>query len=303
MAAAGALRPQPGRDRRRLRGARDGLHRRRGEGEGDAGRAPPDGRRLPQHRLRAVQGADPHREAACRTMRRAKEFGIRAAAARVRLRRGDGARAARGEGRSSRTIRSSATRAWASKCLQGTARITSPWTVEVAAGRRRRSGRSPRSNIVIAAGARPFVPPIPGLTEADPLTSDTVWDLRELPRRLVVLGGGPIGCELAQCFARLGSKVTQVEMLPRIMIREDPGVLGDGRAALREDGIDVLVGPQGEGGAGRERREGRGGRARGRGEAHRVATRSSAPSAASPTPRATASRSSASRSRSRRRSR
>jgi pyruvate/2-oxoglutarate dehydrogenase complex dihydrolipoamide dehydrogenase (E3) component len=68
------------------------------------------------------------------------------------------------------------------------------------------------------------VPPIPGIEEVGYLTSDTVWDLRELPRRLVVLGGGPIGCELTQAFARLGARVTQVEMLPRLMIREDPEV-------------------------------------------------------------------------------
>jgi pyruvate/2-oxoglutarate dehydrogenase complex dihydrolipoamide dehydrogenase (E3) component len=97
-------------------------------------------------------------------------------------------------------------------------------------------------NIVIAAGARPFVPPIPGLREAKPLTSDSVWSLRMLPKRLVVLGGGPIGSELAQCFARLGSKVTQVEMLPRILIREDPDVSELVAARFRSEGIDVLVG-------------------------------------------------------------
>src|SRR5581483_1898914 len=76
--------------------------------------------------------------------------------------------------------------------------------------------------IVIAAGARPLVPPIPGLAEAGCLTSDTVWALRSLPRRLAVLGGGPIGCELAQCFARFGSRVTVVEAAPRLLPREDP---------------------------------------------------------------------------------
>jgi len=126
-------------------------------------------------------------------------------------------------------------------CVQGTARITSPWTVEVAG-----EGGAKRvlttKNIVIAAGARPFIPPIPGLAEAQPLTSDTVWDLRELPRRLVVLGGGPIGCELAQCFARLGAQVSQVEMLPRLLVREDEEVSGLVAARFREEGIDVLVG-------------------------------------------------------------
>jgi pyruvate/2-oxoglutarate dehydrogenase complex dihydrolipoamide dehydrogenase (E3) component/uncharacterized membrane protein YdjX (TVP38/TMEM64 family) len=126
-------------------------------------------------------------------------------------------------------------------CVQGEARITSPWTVEVAlagGGTRVLTTKS----IVIAAGARPFVPPIPGLAEAQPLTSDTVWDLRELPRRLVVLGGGPIGCELAQCFARLGARVTQIEMLPRILVREDPEFSELVAARFREDGVEVLVG-------------------------------------------------------------
>jgi hypothetical protein len=102
-------------------------------------------------------------------------------------------------------------------------------------------------SIVIAAGARPFVPPIPGIEEVGYLTSDTVWNLRELPRRLVVLGGGPIGCELAQAFARLGAEVTQVEMAPRLMIREDPEVseMVDARA-FAPKGIDVLTQSQGE---------------------------------------------------------
>ena len=81
-------------------------------------------------------------------------------------------------------------------------------------------------SIVIAAGADPAVPPIPGLRDAGFLTSDTLWSLTDLPPRLVVLGGGPIGCELAQSFARLGSQVTQVEMAPRILGREDPEVVG-----------------------------------------------------------------------------
>ena len=127
------------------------------------------------------------------------------------------------------------------ECVQGEARMTSPWTVEVAlagGGTRTITTR----NIVIAAGARPFVPPIPGLAEAQPLTSDTVWDLRELPRRLVVLGGGPIGCELAQCFARLGSRVSQVEMVPRLLAREDPEFSELVEARFRDEGIDVLTG-------------------------------------------------------------
>jgi pyruvate/2-oxoglutarate dehydrogenase complex dihydrolipoamide dehydrogenase (E3) component len=97
-------------------------------------------------------------------------------------------------------------------------------------------------NIVIAAGARPFVPPIPGLAEIGYLTSDTVWNLRVAPKRLVVLGGGPIGCELAQAFARLGSTVTQVEMLPRLLVREDVEVSALVRSRFEAEGIRVLAG-------------------------------------------------------------
>ncbi len=125
------------------------------------------------------------------------------------------------------------------ECLTGEAKITSPWTVEVktAGGTRTLTTRA----IVIAAGARPFVPAIPGIEEIGCLTSDTVWDLRELPKRLVVLGGGPIGCELTQCFARLGSQVTQVEMLPRIMIREDPEISDMVLKQFQKEGVNVLV--------------------------------------------------------------
>ena len=125
------------------------------------------------------------------------------------------------------------------ECLQGEAKIVSPWAVEVktTAGTQTLTTRA----IVIAAGARPFVPPIPGLEEVGYLTSDTLWNLRKLPRRMLVLGGGPIGCELTQCFARFGAQVTQVEMLPRIMIREDPEVSEMVARRFREEGIDVLV--------------------------------------------------------------
>ncbi|MCE2907558.1 MAG: FAD-dependent oxidoreductase [Burkholderiaceae bacterium] len=127
--------------------------------------------------------------------------------------------------------------------LQGHARITSPWSVEVTLADGRKQTLTTK-NIVIAAGASPFVPPIPGVREAGFLTSDTVWGLTELPRRLVVLGGGPIGSELAQSFARLGSAVTQVEMAPRIMVREDPEVSELVTASLRADGVNVLTGHQ-----------------------------------------------------------
>jgi pyruvate/2-oxoglutarate dehydrogenase complex dihydrolipoamide dehydrogenase (E3) component/uncharacterized membrane protein YdjX (TVP38/TMEM64 family) len=123
------------------------------------------------------------------------------------------------------------------ECLKGEAKITSPWTVEID-GKRTLTTRA----IVIAAGAQPFVPPIPGLDKVEVLTSDNLWDLKELPRRLVVLGGGPIGCEMAQAFARLGSQVTQVEMLPRLMAREDPEVSALMQAAFEKESIQVRTG-------------------------------------------------------------
>jgi pyruvate/2-oxoglutarate dehydrogenase complex dihydrolipoamide dehydrogenase (E3) component/membrane protein DedA with SNARE-associated domain len=124
--------------------------------------------------------------------------------------------------------------------VQGEANIVSPWTVEIARADGSTQTMTTRS-IVIAAGARPFVPPIPGIDEVGYLTSDTLWELSELPRRLVVLGGGPIGAELAQCFARLGSSVTQVEMLERLLIREDPEVSELVARRFRAEGIDVRV--------------------------------------------------------------
>ena len=122
----------------------------------------------------------------------------------------------------------------------GQARILDPWHVQITADDGSVQVLSTRS-IVIATGARPFVPPLPGIDEVGYLTSDTLWGLRELPRRLVVLGGGPIGCELAQAFARLGSQVTQVEMAPRIMAREDDDVSAFARKALQADGVQVLT--------------------------------------------------------------
>ncbi len=127
---------------------------------------------------------------------------------------------------------------------QGTARIVSPWAVEVTHHDGRVETLTTRA-IVIAAGARPFVPPIPGLADLGPselLTSDNVWQLRQRPARLVVLGGGPIGSELTQTFARLGSRVTQVEMLPRILVREDPEVSELVTARFRAEGVTVLTG-------------------------------------------------------------
>lgn len=118
----------------------------------------------------------------------------------------------------------------------GEARITSPWTVEV-------NGDTIRTrNIVVATGGRPFVPPIEGIDQVDYYTSDNLWDLRHKPSRLAVLGGGPVGAELAQAFARLEVEVTQIEMLPRILLREDPEISEMVQQKFVEEGIKVLTG-------------------------------------------------------------
>jgi len=118
--------------------------------------------------------------------------------------------------------------------LQGKATITSPWSVEV-------NGQTLTTRaIVIATGARPAVPDIPGLETVRYYTSDTIWSLTERPERLVVLGGGPIGCELAQTFARLGCQVTQVER-GDLMMREDIDAVALVKAALQADGVQCLT--------------------------------------------------------------
>ncbi len=128
--------------------------------------------------------------------------------------------------------------------VQGYAKLIDPWTVEI----KRNDGGSQRltaRSIVIAAGAQPFVPPLPGIDEVGYLTSDTLWESLarrdEMPRRMVVLGGGPIGCELAQAFARLGVKVTQIEMGARLLAREDEDVSKFAADALSRDGVEVLT--------------------------------------------------------------
>ena len=123
----------------------------------------------------------------------------------------------------------------------GSAKIIDPWHVQITAADGTVQVLSTKT-IVIATGAMPFVPPLPGINDVGYLTSDTLWQLREQPKRLVVLGGGPIGCELAQSFARLGSSVTQIEMASRIMIREDEDVSTFARKALEADGVAVLTG-------------------------------------------------------------
>lgn len=127
---------------------------------------------------------------------------------------------------------------------QGYARIVAPWTVEIQHDDGQTQRLTTRS-IVIATGAKPFIPPLPGLDETGYLTSDTLWDAfsnrDSPPERLIILGGGPIGCELSQCFARLGSHVTQIEMADRIMIREDEEISVLAKAALMQDGVAVLT--------------------------------------------------------------
>ena len=123
----------------------------------------------------------------------------------------------------------------------GRAHIVDPWHVQITHADGQTTTLSTRA-IVIATGARPVVPPLPGLQQAGVLTSDTLWGLQALPRRLLVLGGGPIGCELAQAFARLGSHVTQVEMGPRLLPKEDEEVAAHARRCLEVDGVRVLTG-------------------------------------------------------------
>jgi dihydrolipoamide dehydrogenase len=121
-------------------------------------------------------------------------------------------------------------------CISGEAQILSPYEIKV-------NGKIITSrSIVVATGARPRVPAIPGLDQVPHFTSDTVWSLRDLPQRLVVLGGGPIGCELSQAFARLGAKVSLVGRAPRIMGREDKDVADFIQETFTREGIQVLTG-------------------------------------------------------------
>jgi len=121
------------------------------------------------------------------------------------------------------------------ECVMGEAEIVDKHTVRV-------GDRSiTTKNIIIASGARPFVPPIEGLDQIPYLTSDNVWELQKQPKRLVVLGGGPIGCELSQAFSKLGSQVTMVEMMGQLMGREDHDVAQVITQRFEQDGINVLT--------------------------------------------------------------
>ncbi len=122
------------------------------------------------------------------------------------------------------------------RCLRGEARLVDPWTIDVEGQRVR--GR----NIVIAAGADPVMPPVPGLADSPCYTTDTIWDMPELPQRLAVLGGGPVGCELSQAFARLGARVSQFEMQPRLLGGEDPCVGDLLKSRFEREGIAVHTG-------------------------------------------------------------
>ncbi|HBN98541.1 MAG TPA: pyridine nucleotide-disulfide oxidoreductase [Alteromonas macleodii] len=128
--------------------------------------------------------------------------------------------------------------------VKGYAKIIDPWTVEI----KKNDGGTQTlttKNIVVATGAAPFIPELPGIEQSGYVTSDTLWtkfaELEDAPKRLIVLGGGPIGCELAQAFSRLGSDVTQVERAPRLMGREDADVAEYAESVLRENGVNVLT--------------------------------------------------------------
>lgn len=120
-------------------------------------------------------------------------------------------------------------------CITGEGKIIDPWTVEV------NGQKITARNIILATGARPFVPPIEGLEQVTWYSSDNIWELREQPKRMIVLGGGPIGSEMAQAFSRLGSEVTQVEMAPKIMGREDAEISSLVKAKFESEGIRVLT--------------------------------------------------------------
>ncbi len=126
--------------------------------------------------------------------------------------------------------------------VKGYAKIIDPWTVEI----KRNDGKAQRlttRSIIVATGGAPFVPPLPGLDDVGYVTSDTLWEefarLDDIPKRMIILGGGPIGSELSQAFARLGSQVTQIERGSRLLSREDEDVSALAKAAQQASGVDV----------------------------------------------------------------
>lgn len=129
--------------------------------------------------------------------------------------------------------------------VKGYATIVDPWTVEI----KREDGETQRlttRSIVIATGGRPFVPDLPGIDDVGYVTSDTLWEefakLDDIPKRMIILGGGPIGCELSQAFARLGAEMVQVERSDRLLAREDDEVAELALGAQRASGVEVLTG-------------------------------------------------------------
>lgn len=121
------------------------------------------------------------------------------------------------------------------ECIEGEAKIIDPFRVQV------NDKTLTTRNIIIATGAGPLIPPFEGLDQINYLTSDTIWNLRDLPKRLIVLGGGPIGAELTQAFARLGSQVTVIEMMPHLLLREDDEVIQTVTEKFEKEGIQVLT--------------------------------------------------------------
>ena len=121
------------------------------------------------------------------------------------------------------------------ECISGTGEILDPHNVRV-------GGRTLNTkNIIVATGGSPFIPPLKGIDKIKPLTSENLWDIRTLPRRLIVLGGGPIGSEMAQAFARIGSRVTQIEQGPRILPREDDDVAAEIAHFFKKDGVEIVT--------------------------------------------------------------
>ncbi len=236
--AARTGRPGPVGPARRRRG-----HRRAGRREdrreprraGAARRARADGRRLPVDRLRALEVAARGGTRRGRGSGRGAARGARRRGA-GRLRPGDGARAAARSSRSRRSTPPATLERDGVRVRAGQVRFTGPGTATVdgvpVAFR----------SALLATGSAPVVPPLPGLADVDPLTSDTVWDLDALPARLAVLGGGSIGCELGQAFARLGAAVTLVEAEDRLLGKEDPRAAALLRRALEADGVRVRTG-------------------------------------------------------------
>ncbi len=121
-------------------------------------------------------------------------------------------------------------------CLAGEARFVSPWQVEV-------NGRLlSAEKIILATGASPIIPPIPGLADIQPLTSENLWQLQTLPERLLIIGGGAIGCEMAQAFQRLGSQVTLVEAMPQLLSNEDKDLAAGVSNSLAAEGVQIMTG-------------------------------------------------------------